>query len=79
MKFQMKVKLIKLKKSFWRRDKWVECDEIFDINDNYIPNEGDFFILENTNTFYKCLGRVIYGNVGMKLYVEDIKNIDKKY
>ena len=63
----MKVKLIKLKKSFWGKDKWVECDEIFDIDDNYIPNKGDFFIRENTNTFYRCVGRVIDDNVGMKL------------
>lgn len=75
----MKVKLIKLKKSFWCRDKWVECDEIFDIDDNCIPHKDDFFILEKTNTFYRCVGRVIYGNIGMKLYVEDIKNIDKSY
>jgi hypothetical protein len=75
----MKVKLIKLKKSLWFKDKWVECDEIFEINDNYIPNKGDFFILEKTNTIYRCEGRVIYGNVGMKLYVEEIKNIDKSY
>lgn len=75
----MKVKLIKLEKSFWRKDKWVECDDIFEIDDNYIPNKDDFFILEKTNTFYKCVGRVIYGNIGMKLYVEDIKNINKSY
>jgi len=75
----MKVKLIKLEKSFWRKDKWVECDEIFEIDDNCIPNKGDFFILEKTNTFYRCEGRVIYDGVGIKLYVEDIKNIDKKY
>ena len=75
----MKVKLIKLKKSFWGKDKWVECDEIFDIDDNCIPNKDDFFILEKTDTFYRCVGRVIYDNVGVKLYVEGIKDIDKSY
>lgn len=71
----MKVKLIKLEEHLWTKDKWVEDKDLIEINDNYIPNMGDFFIRENEDDIYKCVARVLYEGIGIKLYVEKVAKI----
>lgn len=71
----MKVKLIKLEKHLWTKDKWIEDKNYIEIDDNYIPSKDDFFILKNSDIIYKCHGKVIYETVGVKLYVEALKKI----
>ena len=70
----MKVKLIKFYRHTFKKDEWVEDKDIIEMDDNYIPNIGDFFIRENEDDVYKCVGRVLYEGIGIKLYVEKIIN-----
>ena len=63
----MKVKLIKFCQHTFKKDEWVE--------DKFIPNKDDFFILKNSDVIYKCVGRVLYEGAGITLYVEKIVEI----
>lgn len=68
----MKVKLIKFHRHTFKKDEWVEDKDLIEMDDNYIPNAGDFFIRENEDDVYKCVARVLYEGIGIKLYVEKI-------
>lgn len=71
----MKVKLVRWRKHTFKKDEWVEDKDVIEMDDNYIPNTGDFFIHENGDGIYKCIGRVLYEGIGIKLYVEKITKI----
>lgn len=73
----MKVKMINFCRhtSPFKKDEWVESDDIIEMDDKYIPNTGDFFIYENADGIYKCVGRVLYAGIGIKLYVEKIAEV----
>lgn len=71
----MKVKLIKFRQHTFKKDEWVEDEDIIEIDDKFIPNKGDFFIREDGAGVYKCVGRVLYEGIGIKLYVEKMAEI----
>ena len=46
------VRVVELKTHRFKKDEWVYDDEIYEIDDKYIPNKGDFFVPKNSDKIY---------------------------
>lgn len=70
------VRVVELKTHRFKKDEWVYDDEIYEIDDKYIPNKGDFFIPKNSDIIYEVLAKIIYEGTGIKLYIKQIATIN---
>jgi hypothetical protein len=70
------VRVVELKTHHFKKDEWVYDDNIYEIDDKYIPNKGDFFIPKNSDIIYEVLAKIIYEGTGVKLYIKQIATIN---
>ena len=70
------VRVVELKTHRFKKDEWVYDDEIYEIDDKYIPNKGDFFVPKNSDKIYEVLAKIIYEGTGIKLYIKQISTLN---
>lgn len=70
------VRVVELKTHRFKKDEWVYDDEIYEIDDKYIPNKGDFFVPKNSDKIYEVLAKIIYEGTGVKLYIKQISTLN---
>lgn len=70
------VSVVELKTHYFKKDEWVNDDSIYEIDEKYIPNKGDFFIPKNSDIIYEVLAKIIYEGTGVKLYIKQIATIN---
>lgn len=70
------VRVVELKTHRFKKDEWVYDDNIYEIDDKYIPNKGDFFVPKNSDKIYEVLAKIIYEGTGVKLYIKQISTLN---
>lgn len=70
------VRVVELKTHCFKKDEWIYHDDVYEIDDKYVPNKGDFFIPKNSDLIYEVLAKIIYEGIGIKLYIKQIPTIN---
>lgn len=70
------VRVVELKTHRFKKDEWIYDDNTYEIDDEYIPNKGDFFVPKNSNVMYEVLAKVIFEGIGIKLYIKQITTLN---